>query len=57
MSQVEAALKSHSLEQRLASVKLVFEEECIPLSFKEEVAEVIFPYWDINGVYEEILAL
>ena len=56
LAQAEAALKTHSLEQETLAVKRVFEEAFVPLAFKEEMAAYIFPYWDINGVYEEILA-
>ncbi len=55
MSQVEDALKNHMLEERLSNVKLILAEESIPLSFKEETAAVMLPYWDINGNYDEIL--
>lgn len=56
LSQVEAALKTRSLEQETASVKQVIGAEWVPLEFKEEVAAYMFPYWDINGIYEEILS-
>ena len=56
LSQAEAALKEHLLEQETASVKKVLGYDRIPLTFKEEIAAYMFPYWDINGVYEEILA-
>lgn len=56
MSQVENALQSHTLEEKVDSVKCVLANELILQSFKEDIAENIFPYWDINGMYEEILA-
>lgn len=37
-------------------MKAILCDEKILQSFKGEVAEGILPYWDINGVYEEILA-
>lgn len=56
LSQTEAALKARLLEQEMKSVKRLFGSNQIPMAFKEEMAAYIFPYWDINGVYEEILA-
>ncbi len=56
MSKVETAIKQHNPEQHVRHIKQIFAAEDILLSFKEEVAEQILPYWDINGVYEEILA-
>ena len=55
MSKVEVALKARRLEQEVVSVKAVLCEEKISQAFKQEIAEGILPYWDINGVYEEIL--
>ena len=56
MSRVEAALKARSLEAEVTSLKCILGSEKITQFFKEEVAAEILPYWDINGVYEEILA-
>ena len=56
MSQIEEAVKTRSLEKEVPSVKLVLSNEKISQAFKEEIAAGILPYWDINGVYEEILA-
>lgn len=56
MSKVEASLKIRKPEQEVSSVKTVLCDEKILQSFKEEIAESILPYWDINGAYEEILA-
>lgn len=56
LSLVEDALKAHTPEQEQEAVKQVLCADGIPLAFKEEVADSMFPYWDINGAYEEILA-
>ncbi len=56
MAQVEAGLEARTLDKFVAHIKTVFSAEEILQEFKEEVAVHILPYWDINGVYEEILA-
>ena len=56
MARVEAALEGHTLEKVVPHIKQVFSAEVIVQELKEEVASCILPYWDINGVYEEILA-
>ncbi len=56
MAQVEAALEAHTLDSATVHIKTVFSAEEIRQEFKEEVAGHIVPYWDVNGIYEEILA-
>lgn len=56
MSQAEEALDTHKIEAGAASMKIILREEQILPEFKEEVAAELLPYWDVNGVYEEILA-
>ncbi len=55
MAEVEEALRMKAIETKIPSVKQVLSHEKIVQSFKEEIAEHILPYWDINGAYEEIL--
>lgn len=55
MARVEEALNAHTLPDAVSHIKPVFLAEAIHREFKEEVAYHILPYWDINGVYEEIL--
>lgn len=56
MSRVEAAMETRNLDSAIIHIKTIFAAEAILQDFKEEVAAYILPYWDINGVYEEILA-
>ncbi len=55
LAETEIAMETEELKTVLDSVKQVLYAEPVLLSFKEMVAEQVFPYWDVNGAYEEIL--
>lgn len=56
MALVEEALAGETLPDAADSVKKILASDEILHSFKEQAAEEMLPYWDVNGVYEEILA-
>jgi len=56
LAQTEAALDTKTLDKAVHHIKKIFSAEAVAQDFKEKVATQILPYWDINGIYEEILA-
>lgn len=54
MAGVEEALQERTLQEEVSSLKRVLGSEHIEQAFKVEAAEYILPYWDINGMHEEI---
>lgn len=56
MSEAEEGLRLQRPETVISSVRAAVSSEKIKQSFKEEIAESILPYWDINGAYDEILS-
>ncbi len=56
LAKTEEALKTKQLEPQMASIKGTFSEETVIQSYKLELGSQVFPYWDINGAFEDILA-
>lgn len=54
MAQTEEAIRQKDTRLCLAVVKEVLEEKEIRTEFKQEAAALVFPYWDINGMHEEL---